>query len=545
MAELSELEVSAHIKAYDRLDAEKGTMNNVLQELVDFVLPNKSHTIRHTVTIGQRRGAQRFDDTAVHANEMLAANLHGTMTPQTQQWFKLRLREKSINDQQEVAEWLDDCGERMYDVLSESNFNTQVNESYLDLGGFGTMGMSLQEKAKNAAGQFTGVIFKNWPIAEYVFKENEEGRVDTIYRKFKLTAYEASRKWPGKDLGDKVMSAANSENVTKRFDRFDFLHVIVPRLDRDPNKVGSDNMPFASFYISYSDKTLIEESGFQELPIFVARWLKASDDKGWGRGPGMTALPTIRSVNKFREYMLKAGAKDVDPPVIAENKGVVGNIRTHPSGVTYVKRNARLEHWKSEQRLDFSQYNLEDMREQIKGSFFVDQLIPPQDPQMTLGEFLKRVEMMQRLMGPVLGRIVSEFLSPMIFRLFNIMLRAGAFKPAPQALATEDATTLDIEYTSPLARAQKMGDIESTERLYAQTAGIAQATGDQSVFDNLDNDAAVALAHDRMGVPSTVLRDKDERDSQRQQRAQQQQLQQGMDMGQQVSEIDKNLATAK
>ena len=51
---------------------------------------------------------------------------------------------------------------------------------------------------------------------------------------------------------------------------------------------------------------------------------------------------------------------------------------------------------------------------------------------MTATEVQVRYELMQRLLGPTLGRFQSEFLNPLIERVFGIMFRANAFLPAPE-----------------------------------------------------------------------------------------------------------------
>lgn len=545
MRDLSAVSTEQLVKFYDTLDTDKATAKQVFQEVCDYILPSKSNVTRLQVTAGERRGTERYDDTAVDANELLAASMAGTITSSAFQWFKPRLREEELSEDQEVREWLDICGSRMYDALNASNFNTQIHECYLDLGGYGTTALTTMEKPPTVDGSFGGFMFQNWPIHEYVFAENEEGIADTIFRKFKLRAYEIQQWFPREDLGPSINQAMTSGNADKQMEQYDILHCVYPRFARDPRRPDARNMPYASKYLAIKDKHVIRERGFQELPTAIARWVKSSDDRGWGRSPGQKALPTIRTLNTGRKLMLKAWAKDVSPALIAEHKGVVGQVRTYADGITYVRKNARFEYLKSGASWDASQYNEKELRQQIRASFFADQLIPPTEVDMTAAEFLKRVEMMQRLLGPVLGRIQTELLNPTLYRVFHVMLRAEAFPPVPQALldSAQDAN-LDMEYVGPLARAQKLEDVAAIERIYQRAGAVAQLNGNIGVFDNLNDDAAIEIAGKLDGVPAKVLRGKEDREKLRKARASQSADTADLDTAEQASVIAKNLKVA-
>jgi len=545
--DLSKLSVSELIKVQESLANEKGTMSQNLQEITDYVLPSKSNVNRQTVVTGERRGHERYDDTAVEANELLAASLGGSITSRAFQWAKLKLQEEDLNEMDEVREWLDDCTNRLHAAFNASNFHTEMDESYLDLGGYGTTALGMPSKALNADGSFNGLLFQNWPISEYTFLENEQGVADTIFRRFKLRAYEAQQHFPLLSLGTSVNDALKSDNNQKRFEQFEFVHCIYPRFGVDPERPGQRNMPIGSKYIAVKDKHLIKESGFFELPAAIMRWRKTADDRGWGRGPGWSAMPTIRSLNTGRKLMLKAWAKDVDPPLVAEDKGIVGQIRTYASGVTYKKRGAELDYLHSQAKWDVSQFNVTDLQRSVRQKFFADQLVPPQDREMTLGEFLKRMEIIQRLLGPVLGRIETDGLTPIMFRSFNQMLRAGAFKEPPrELLEAVEAPTLDVEYVGPLSRAQRMQEVEATERVYMQAGAISREKGgDMSVFDNLNDDAAIQIAGQLEGVPAKVMRGKDDVAKSRKVRVDAMRQQQALSVAGQAADIAKTASQAQ
>ncbi|NBQ51384.1 MAG: head-tail adaptor, partial [Marivivens sp.] len=70
-------------------------------------------------------------------------------------------------------------------------------------------------------------------------------------------------------------------------------------------------------------------------------------------------------------------------------------------------------------------------------------------------EVVQRTEEKMRLLGPVLGRLQAELLQPMIERVFAVLNRQNKLPAAPAFLNDRD---LDIEYVSPLAKAQRQSD---------------------------------------------------------------------------------------
>lgn len=123
---------------------------------------------------------------------------------------------------------------------------------------------------------------------------------------------------------------------------------------------------------------------------------------------------------------------------------------------------------------------------------------------MTATEVRVRYELMQRLLGPTLGRLQNDFLDPLITRTFNIMLRAGALDPPPDEARSEEGT-IDIEYTGPLAKSQRMAEVESMERWVSNVTALAEIYPE--IRDLVDIDDYGRELADTLGTPSKVVRD--------------------------------------
>ena len=513
----------ALLKRYDRLRADRTNWDTMWEELATFLMPGKIDFIT-TSTRGTTRAAEVYDSTGIHALQILSASLHGSLTSPSTKWFGLRFREDELNENKEAKDWLEKCSMGIFQELGKCNFSTEVAECYQDLVGFGTSALQFDVKTKDSV--FDGFNFKACHLAEVVISESEEGKVDTVFRKLKLTARQAYQKF-GKDCGDKAMKALDKDPDQV----FEYVQAVFPReLKGEPAMVAPPNMrPFACYFISVIDKKICKESGYYELPFMVPRWAKTTGDM-YGFGPGCIARADIKTLNAARKLAMRAWEKSIDPPLKAMQNGILGKIDLRPSTVTYVRDMQNLEPIVNQTNWNADQLMLADVRGSVRRIFFSDQLELNEGPQMTATEVQVRYELMQRLLGPTLGRLQSEFLNPIVERAFYSMLRGNALPPMPEVLQ-QIGGDLDIEYVGPLARSQKMDEVTSIQRAVDGIMQLAQVNPE--VLDIVDVDKAGRTISDRLGAPADMLRGAEQVGELRQSRQQQQQAQAEMDQGQQ------------
>ena len=457
-------------------------------------MPRKADVITLR-TKGEKRTEVLYDSTAITANNLLAASLQGTLTSPSLAWFSIKLRDEVLNQNREVALWLEDTAKRMYDTFNETNFNTEVHELYLDLCSIGT-GAIFVEEGKNGF-DTDGIHFNCLHIAEYYIQENINGKVDTLYRKYKLTARQAVQEFGEDNLGEKVLKAARE----KPEKNFTFIHAVEPTADYE-RAIGktATKLPFHSCHVCEEDKMVVRTGGYNEFPYLVPRWSKATGEI-FGRSPSYNALPDIKTLNKAVEIGLKAWAKAIDPPLLVQDDGVIGRVRMTPAGITVIRNDGAVKPLQIGSNWQITDMKENQLRTAIRQAFYSDQLQLQEGPQMTATEVQVRYELMQRLLGPTLGRFQSEFLNPLIERVFGIMFRAGALMTAPDVIRD---TTIDVEYVGPLARSQRMEEAVAIERLYQLAMNIAQV--DPAIMDNIDHDNAIRMRAKLLGVPKTVLR---------------------------------------
>ncbi|BAQ86504.1 head-tail connector protein [uncultured Mediterranean phage uvMED] len=497
------------MRRFDSLYQQRQVWESHWQEIADFVVPRKADVTKKR-TDGDKRTELIFDSTAILASELLAASLHGMLTNASTRWFSLRYRDRNLINNDAAKEWLESVEDDMYMAFARSNFQEQIHELYHDLICFGTGVMFIESDPD------LQVNFQTRHCRESFLSEDNKGRVDTVYREFHLPA----RAFIMQFGADNVDSSIVKKAETNPYEKIRCIHAVYPRDERDPVKVGSKNKPFASVYIDPKNKRILSESGFDEMPYVAPRYLKASFEIGYGRSPAMSCLSDIKMINKMSEVTIRAAQKQVDPPLLVPDDGFMLPIRTVPGGLNFYRSGTR-------DRIEPLNIgannplglNMEEQRRQaIRSAFYVDQLIMAQGPQMTATEVVQRTEEKMRLLGPVLGRLQAELLQPLISRVYNIMVRQKAFAPAPDFMQDLD---LEIEYVSPLAKAQKSGDVQSALRMLELFGPLAQL--DQSALDYIDVDGMSKYLLRMLSVPATTVRGEEQVAQIRQERAEQQQ----------------------
>lgn len=519
-------------KRMSAMSSSRETWEDHWQEILDYVMPRKAD-----VTLVRSKGEKRtevlFDSTAITANTLLSASLQGTLTSPSLPWFSIKLRDKGLNEQRDAQLWLEDTARRMYDAFNDANFNTEVHEMYLDLTSIGTGCLFVEEDSKGF--DEGGIHFKTLHINEYYIQENVNGYVDTVYRKYKMTARQAFQEFGEENLGEKILEAVKQKPEKE----FVFIHAVEPSEDykRATGKVAT-KLKYHSCHVCEADQMVVRTGGYNEFPYLVPRWAKATGEI-YGRSPSYNALPDIKTLNKAVEIGLKAWAKAIDPPLLVQDDGVIGRVRTTPAGITVIRNDGAIKPLQIGSNWQITDLKETQLRTAIRQAYYSDQLQLQEGPQMTATEVQVRYELMQRLLGPTLGRFQSEFLNPLIDRIFGIMFRAGALLPPPENI---QESKLDIEYVGPLARSQRMEEANAIDRLYALAMNIAQVN--PNVMEIINHEEAVRMRAKLLGVPNSILVSREDLEEARQAQMEQQQMQQQIMMQQQVAQATQQQAEA-
>lgn len=512
------------LKRLDKLKTLRSTWESHWQEIADYIVPRKADiTVRRTA--GDKRTENIFDGTAIHAAEVLSASLHGMLTNPSTQWFGLNYVQHDLNADDESKEWLEAVSEIMQEEFRRSNFGEQVHELYHDLITFGTGVMFIDRAPENQR----GIRFATRHISECYLSEDEFGRVDTVFREYKLPLRAMVRQFGVENIGEKMRKKYEKDP----YEEIKLVHIVMPRDERDVEKVDSKNMPFASIHIEPEQKLVLREGGFQEFCYCCPRFLKASFEQGYGRSPSFTVLPDTKMINSMSEVTIKTAQKQMDPPLMVPDDGFLLPVRTRPGGLNFYRSGTRdrIEPLNIGSNAPFGLQMEEQRRGAIRSAFYVDQLIMAQGPQMTATEVMARQDQVSRLLGPVTGRLQAELLQPCISRVFQLLNRQEVF---PQPPAQVQQAGLNIEYVSPLAKAQRQTDVQSIVRMFELLSPLAGI--DPTVFDHIDSDRLVEYISKALAIPASVMKGESEIARARMARQEQEQMQQEMNQATQTAE---------
>ena len=513
----------------------------VWRDISRYILLENAGNFQGTNTPGSRKTTGLFDTSGIQANKDLAASLHGTLTNPATKWFALRYKDELQNNDSTATAWLQESVDMMLDHLNRSNFYTEMAKAYGQYSALGNLVLFQEEDFGKDDKGFEGFYFKAIHLSEVAFSENYKGEVDKIFRKFKLTPRQILEKFPEAPSFWLEKLATHSE------ERFEILHCIYPRTNLADSEMSVDlkgpkDRAFASVYIDLTYKTVLQESGYYEFPLFVSRWSLAPMEI-YGTAPGHLALPDVKTLNKLIQLDLEARTKTINPPYLTLERNMMGNLDLRPGSINVVRNLEGLRPLDTKTNFTDTNDTVARLKDQINKVFFLDKLaLPPREDTgaMTAYEVSQRIEQMQRVLGAVLGRLTTEVLTPLIYRTFKILYRNGALPKLPDSLK-KSGVDVDIVFTNQLSRSQRMQDVSAIQAWIQDLTVLFQLKPE--IADYINGDEITKLVADIGGVPAKAVTDDGEVQQIRQQRAQQMAQQQAQEAA--VAQADVNSKNAK
>lgn len=513
---------------FGKLKAARGNWENYWSSLAPFVIPaeDEIHTYLNR-TIGAEKNLRMYDSSAMHFNELLASAMHSMLTNAATMWFEITSGDPEIDKDEEARKHLQVVVQILHNIINNSNFHVEVHPYYLGLGSFGTSFLHCVEDDEDV------VRFKNRHIFGAIIDTNDRGLVDTAFIPYKMTFRNVLNAF-GEDALSKDQLKRMKDNMEEETT---ILLAILPRRHRDRRRKDAKNMPYATLYIWEEEKVLLKESGNQEQPFACSRWSVASEEKH-GRSPAMKTLPDNRMLQQVMKTTIRGAQKMVDPPLMQPDDSFI-TPNTQPGGLNTFRAGTEdfirplLTGGNPNLGLDI----MSDLRNRIKQGFYIDQLQLPQGPQKTATEVNALLQEQLKLFGPILGRQEHEFLSPIINRVLGIAKRKGLLPDPPEILAKANLT---VRFSSQVAKAQRLAEIQSIDQFMMSVANVAQFK--PGAIDYIDESEYVKIASIAYNAPPSLLKSKKDVEAEQKALAEQQQQQQQLDQAQQGATIAKDMA---
>lgn len=466
----------------------RANWENHWQDVAELVCPDRQFVGKSTS--GEKRTSRIFDSTGITESSRLASALSGLLTNPSLVWFFLTTGDPETDEDEEVKDWLWRAGRMILSVFNspEVGFYQASSEVYTDLVNFGTGVIHVKSSVGNP------LRMKSIHLSQCYIEENSDGMVDTLAYRFTYTAVQAMHEFGKENLPSKVKESIEAKRFT---DEFEFVQIILPRYVRDVFRKDKKNMAWGSYVMCLEPAHIVSESGFREFPFVCPRWKKMSGEV-YGRSPGMDVLPSVRMANAIARSILVASEKVADPPLQMPDDGFVAPLATYPGGINYFRSGSRdrVEPLYTGARFDVSENELIRHQDAIRRGYFADLFALPQQDRMTATEVLQRQKEQMQLLNPIVGRLISEYLGPMISRTFRHVLESGMLPPAPEELR---GRMLDVQYTSPLAQSQKASEATNFTQFIAVLAPLVEF--DPTIMSHINTDKAVHWARGMYNLP--------------------------------------------
>jgi len=491
------------------------------REISQFMQPRLGRFLSTEANKGDRRANHILDLVTLRARRVLAAGMMSGMTSPARPWFRFGLRDKQLAEAPGVKAYLHDSAEVVRAIFSSSNTYNALHQLYGELPLFGSA-------VSVVVPNFQNVIHHHpLTIGEYAFATNHDGVVDTLVREFPMTVSQMVKQFGISNCSETVQNMFRSGLYDAPVN---IVHMVEPNMGRNMERMDNRNMPFSSCYFEPSRDDydrMLSSSGFKRFRALCPRWDVVSNDV-YGTGPGAEALGAVKQL-QF-EHMRKAQAIDykVNPPLQIPSAYKNQTVNRLPGGTMYVDAAQAGAGIRSafEVNLDLSHLlaDIQDVRAQIEGTWYTDLfLMLANDTRsgVTATEVAERHEEKLLMLGPVLERLQTELLKPMVDMAFDDAAAAGILPEPPPELENME---IEIEYISVLAQAQRAVAAAGADRLFGAVGQFA--TLKPEVLDKVDFDQAVDDYADMYGVnpklivPDDVVAKKRAARAQREQQAQ-------------------------
>ena len=235
---------------------------------------------------GQNKMNMVFDSTAIHSTQRFANRIQSGLFPPYKKWCRLEPGNDIPADRRaEVQAALDIYLDKMFTILRQSNFDLAMGEFLLDLC-VGTAVMLIQPGDDINPIQFT-------PVPQYLIalEEGPYGTVDNVYRKYKIRAESITRTFPDANIPETLQNLINE----KPSEMVELLEAVI---------VDSERKDYCYHIIYEKTREELVYRRMDSTPWIVARYMKIPGEV-FGRGPLVTALPDVKTLNKTLELLLK------------------------------------------------------------------------------------------------------------------------------------------------------------------------------------------------------------------------------------------------
>lgn len=525
-------------KRLEALRSERSSFIPLWRELSDYHLAHRGRFLTSDRNKGYKRNTKQINNTSRMSARTLASGMMSGITSPARPWFRLGTGESSLDDIQAVKQWLHEVQQIMYKVFSHSNVYNSLHQLYAELGVFGTAAMGVYHDFENV------IWCKPYTVGSYMIGLNAQNISDTFYREYEISVAQCIKQFGIDNVSDSVKQLWEKGNTEAWIK---IVHAVEPNDDRDNISPLARNKAYRSVYYEKSAGTkegqskFLRESGFDDFPVLTPRWDVTAEDIYATDCPGITALGDTKALQLAERRKYQAIDKMVNPPLQGPSslKNKLNGNTVGPNDIVWHEQSSEGLRSIYDFRPDLGALNNEilNVEDRVKRGFYEDlflMLANTDRRQITAREVAEKHEEKLLMLGPVLERLHTELLDPLIDRTFNILQQNGVLPPPPPELQNRE---LNVEYVSVLAQAQRLVATGAVDRLVGFVGQASQLWPEARHKVNINQ--GIDEYAESLGVDPALVRSDDEVATMMQADAQVAAQQQAMVNAQQGAEIAK------
>lgn len=498
------------LKRHDLAQRRKDNWRQIYEDCYEFALPQRNLYDGYYEgggSPGQNKMARVFDSTAINSTQRFANRIQSGLFPPQSNWCRLEPgADIPIERRIEAQAALDIYSDKMFALLRQTNFDLAMGEFLMDLA-VGTAVMLIQPGDDVTPIRFTAV-----PQYLVCIEEGAHGKVDNVYRRMRMKAEAITQHWDDAEISGKLQRMID-EKPTEEVEL-----VEATCLDLETGE-------YNYYVIEKEGKEAIVERTMKSSPWVVARYMKVAGEV-YGRGPLVTAIADIKTLNKTLELLLKNASLSIAGVYTAADDGVLNpqTIRIAPGAIIPVARNGgpqgeSLRMLPRSGDFNVSQIIINDLRMNIKKIMMDDTLPPDNMSARSATEVSAKISELASNMGSSFGRLITETMIPVVSRILAVMDERGMIEMPLKVNGLE----VKVQPVSPIAQAQNMGGIEKIMQ-WVQIASSLGQDGQMAVRTGAIADHVA----DKMGIPAELRTSPEERQQMAEQMAQMQAAQVAM-----------------
>lgn len=494
------LNIDQLIKRKDAALKHKNLWRSHLKECYRYAMPDKDTFDMHTQ--GQKKNLEVYDSTAQIGLQKYANRMQTQVVPPWKQWCVLKAGTEIPEEQHEdINSKLEKVTKIVFDHINHSNFDTQIHEAFLDLGI--STGCLIAEAGD---GIYSSLNFRAVPLAEIIPERTELGKIENVFRNFKLPARDILNIWPNATLSDEMKKDIETNNDCEE----ELLEACYSIMENGVKK-------FHHIIIEEKEKYVLFEEVLSSNPFIVFRE-SVIPSETIGRGRIMMLLPDIKTLNKIVELNLKNAALAVSGIYTASDDGVINpyTIRLQAGSIIPVGSNSNenptLRPLDRSGDFNMGQLIIKEYKELINNVLFAQpfgQL--SETPVRTATEMSIRQEDMVQTSASAFGRLQSELLEPLLNRVVDILKKQGKIPDI-----RVDGKEVTLKFTSPMSRAQDAEELMAFQS-FMQNAASA---GPEMLQLTVKTEELPRFIADKVGMPQSLIRTQQEIDAMKQQMSQ-------------------------